>query len=130
MSWIQVNQKQTVEAGTPPATLQYRLQIDVAAANGIEPELFCYSVTDDTYSHVAALDDLLLYPAGRAQALADYVLYYRTARMNKLFPTATAAANASAGIQARLQRVNSDWGASQTSPFGGVDTFVYDSEDV
>ena len=101
----------------------------MAAANGIEPELFCYSVTDDTYSHVAALDDLRLYPAGRAQALADYVLYYRTARMNKLFPTATAAANASVGIQSRLKRVNKDWGASQTAPFGGVDTFVYDSED-
>lgn len=129
MSWIQVNQRQIVEDGTPPAALQYRLQVEVVAANGIEPELFCYSVSDDSYSHVAALDDLRRYPAGRAQALADYVLFYRTASMEKVFPTSTAAAAASAGIQARLQRVNSDWGLSQTAPFGGVDTFVYDSED-
>jgi hypothetical protein len=129
MSWIQVNQRQLVEAAAPPATLQYRLQIDVVAANGIEPELFCYSVSDDSYSHVAALDDLRLYPAGRAQALADYALFYRRANMDKVFTTSSAAARASAGIQARLARVNRDWGLSQTAPFGGVETFVYDSEE-
>jgi hypothetical protein len=129
MSWIQVNQRQTVEPAAPPAMLQYRLEVDVVAANGIEPELFCYSVSDDAYSHVASLEDLRLYPAGRAQAMADYALFYRTASMSKSFSTSAAAAAASSGIQVRLQRVNRDWGLSRTAPFGGVDTFVYDSED-
>ena len=125
MSWIQVNQSQTVEAAGD--ILRYRLSLDVTAASGIDRELFVFFVTDGAYSHVATISDLTLYPNNRADAVANDILFYRDSRTELVLSSQIVASNASSSAQARLARVNLDWGALGTAPFGGVETFIYDS---
>lgn len=122
-----MSQEQTVEAATSPALVQYRLHIEIVAAMGIEPELFVHDVTADSYKHVAALNDLQLYPNNKATALADDVMFYRKSSADLVFTDQATASNASSAIQARLKLVNSAAGAVSVAPFGGVETFVYDS---
>ena len=129
MSWIQVNQTQLVEAAAPPASIQYRLIIEITNANEIEPELFVFNVSDDAYSHVAAFRDLQIYPNSKAKAQAEDALFYRSTKIQLIFTDQERAYNAATGIQARLKRANADWGSSKTTPFGGVETFVYDSRE-
>jgi hypothetical protein len=127
MSWIQVTQTQTIEAGPPPVSVQYRLRVEVIAANSIEPELFVFDVTEDKYQHVAALNDLAIYPNNKAAALANDVMFYRASSMEYVASNQIQAAAAAQAIQVRLRLVNRGWGAVDTTAFGGVDTFVYDS---
>lgn len=130
MSWIQVNQTQTVEPAPPPATIQYRLSIEVVGAAQIEPQLFVFRTDTDQYLYVATVNDMKAYPPSKAQAQAEDSLFYRASSMTLVFSEQTVAATASTDIQARLARVNRDWGAVSASPFGGVETFIYDSEEL
>jgi len=128
MAWIQVTQHQMVEPAPPPATTQYRLRVAVDAAQGIEPQLFVVATTDDLFSHVATVADLSAYPPDKATAQARESLFYRVAAIDLLLTTQTMAVAASDQTQARLSRVVRDWGAVSEQPFGGVATFVYDSD--
>jgi hypothetical protein len=127
MSWIQVHQTQTIEAAPPPTGVHFRLAVAVVSSHGIEPELFVFGVNEDDYSHVAGIDDLRVYPGNRAEAVAQDLLFYRRSSMEMKFHTQPRAAQASEGIQARLAQVNREWGSLGVVPFGGVETFVYDS---
>ena len=128
MSWIQVNQTQTVEDAPAPGTIQYRLDVNVVASYGIDRELFVRSTDDDAYSHVATIGDLRGYPNNKATAQARNLDFYRATAAELIFTSQAVAAVASAQIQGRLMHVNRDWGALGGAPFGGVETFVYDSD--
>ena len=101
----------------------------MVAANEIEPELFVFFADDDAYSHVAGVDDLRIYPSNKAEAVSQERPFYRAAHVELVLHSQPLAVSAAAGIQARLALVNRDWGAIGTAPFGGVDTFIYDSRE-
>lgn len=129
MSWIQVTSSQTVVPAATSNDIRYRVAITVDAAQGIEKELFVYSLTDQAYSHPARYNDLILYPPEAATALANDLLFYRQASVELLFTTEAAAANALRNLLATLSSTNRTWGRAGAAPFGGSETVVYDSED-
>lgn len=129
MSWIQVNQNQIVEPAPPPATgLQYRIEFVVAAAEGIERELFVFRTNDDAFSHVATIEDLRLYSSNKATAQANDDDFYRRAEATLILRSQVLASKATKHTQDRLKRVNLDWGRTDTTEFGGIETIIYDSE--
>lgn len=122
-----MTQNQTVEVAPSSTNVQYRLDVSVVASYGIERELFVFDVTEDKYQHVATVGDMRLYPSNRATALANDVMFYRSNTMSYVTTNQIKAANAAQAIQGRLKLVNAEWGALDTTTFGGVETFVYDS---
>ena len=124
MSWIQVQQTQQFDA----EARKYDLTVLVSQASGVPRELFVTTVSDDAFSHVATVEDLALYPAGKAGALASESDFYREPLVVLRFDSAAQAAEVSAAILERLKRVNADWAATQDAPFGGIKTVIFDSE--
>lgn len=125
-----MTQNQFVEVAPSSANLQYRLDVSVAASYGIERQLFVFDVTADKYQHVATVADLRLYPNNKADALANDIMFYRSDKMSYITTNQVRAAAAAQAIQGRLRQVNAEWGALDTTTFGGVETFVYDSGDL
>lgn len=124
MSWIQVQQTQQFDA----EARKYDLTVVVSQSSGVPRELFVVGVSDDAYSHVAAFEDLTLYPAGKPGAMAAESDFYRDSCVVLRFDSAATAAAVSTAMLGRLKRVNTDWAAAQDAPFGGIETFIFDSE--
>lgn len=123
MSWIQVTQEQIITGDI------YTLKINIVNSNGIDQELFLFSTTDDKFQHVAKVEDLHIYPRTKADALSQGTLFYRKKEMEVNFYSKETAANASGYTQTRLKQLVLDWTGTEAIVFGGIETFVYDSQE-
>lgn len=127
MSWIQVMQKCEV---VDDAERSYETTLSVDAAYGIERQLFVLRTDDDSFQYVATTADLKEYPASKADAVANELHFYRASSTSPRWTTQEQALRFLKQAHARLRLVVKTVGStSDTSPFGGVDAFVYDSED-
>ena len=126
MSWIQVAQTNTIEDGEFP----YSMVLEVTDGSGIEKELFVLRVDDDTYQYVATSADLRAYPASKAEAEAQNTLHYRASKVSPRWATQIIAQKFLTQAHARLRSVVKAVGDTRSQPaFGGIEAFIYDSED-
>jgi len=126
MSWIQVDQVCTITDADPAS---FKVVLTVTNAYGIDKELFVVRLDDDTYQYVATSKDLTAYPTSKAKAQSLNTLFYRTDKADVSFTTENQALRFLAQTHTRLKSVVKAVNATSGETFGGVDTFVYDSED-
>lgn len=134
MSWIHVRLTQATRTGAPggpglPPVLSYEVSAEVTGASGITSSLFVYDVSDDTFSHVATLQDVLSLPESKADARDLGFSFYRRPTMTAAYAAKSVAAAAAQQTAIRLQRVNKDWQAQEPGTFDAVSEVTYDSGD-
>lgn len=127
MSWIQVTQTCKV---VEDAERAYETTLSVDAAYGIERQLFVLRRDDDSFQYVATTADLAEYPASKAEAQESDVQFYRASTTSPRWTSQDQALKFLSQARDRLRLVVRTVGATaETVPFGGIEAFVYDSED-
>lgn len=102
----------------------YQSENKVSASEGIPLALFVFTVSNDSYSHVASTHDLETYPTSRAEAVNDGVDYYRLPQVTREFDNITDAQAFALHVRSRLQFLSNDYPAVKDA-FEGSETYVY-----
>jgi hypothetical protein len=127
MSWIVVNQRETIVAQQGSLT-EYTVYTEVSDANGIPTELFVFDTSSDAFSSVALLWDIESWPPSKDEAVQKQLDFYRGNSCERTFTNKEKAAAFAADLQRRLQAVRIDWDGNEAVAFGGEQTFLYSSE--
>lgn len=102
----------------------YKSENTIVASEGIPLALFVFAVSDDSFSHVATTRDLEVYPASRAEAIAEGASFYRLATVAREYDTITDAQAFALSVRSRLQYLSQDYPATQDA-FVGTETYTY-----
>lgn len=101
----------------------YQVTETCTAANSFDTSIYIYRVTDDTYSHLATVADLLNYPVGKPAAVAAKAPYYRSNTVTRSFGTVSAALKFTEDLTRKAQILCNEYAPA-------VDTFVGDGSPV
>jgi len=103
----------------------YVVSMRVLTANGIEPQVFVFSL-DDVFSHVATTRDMANFPNSRAYAVENNLPFYRDVRMSLTLQSPALARTAREALDSRLAGLLAEWNAQPTPAFGEHFTKVYE----
>lgn len=99
----------------------YRVDDEVTASSGIDPEVFVFRTSDEAFNRIATVDDMMLLPNTRAQALIDGDDYYRLAQVVKDYESLKTADDAATTIVGRIKQLLVDYDAA-VNEFVGTTT--------
>jgi len=99
----------------------YRVADTVTSATGIPSQVFVFRTTDQEFSRVAAVDDLLELPDTLEAAVAEGCAYYRTAAMSRDYESMATAADFAAALKRDLKYLVIEYNKAVTL-FLGTDT--------
>ena len=114
-------QVRSVQAG--PA---YRTFDTVTASGGIQIQVFVFLVLDDSFQHVATVDNMVNLPNTKAQAILDGKDAYRLAVVQKDYPILKDAEEFAATLIQRMKLLVIEYDAAVNS-FVGTTTAVISS---
>ena len=99
----------------------YQVVDTATAATGIDTAVFVYATSTSAFSHVAAADDMSLWPNTRAAAVTASLAYYRATTVTQAFPAIADAVNFATYNNQRLQTLVNDYN-TVTHNFAGSTT--------
>lgn len=121
---ITLKQTNTVEEGATPDLIVYKSANEIVAAEGVELQLFVYTVEPDVFSHVATPYDLEQYPDNKADAISEGLTHYRRVDATKTFERLDVAEDFISGMQSRvrwlanvLDRIRETFTGEQTTTY-------------
>lgn len=106
-------QTRSVEAGP-----LYRVDDLATASAGIQKEVFVFQTIDDEFSRVATVDDMMLLPNSKAQAVLDGKDYYRGDHFVKDYESLQTANNVATAIVGRIKSLLVDYDVAVTAFVG------------
>lgn len=103
----------------------YEVSMHVLTANGIDAEVFVFSM-DDVFSHVATTRDMANFPNSRAYAVEHNLPFYRSTEMRLSLQNPSSARTAREALDSRLTGLLAAWNAQPVPAFGESTTKVYE----
>lgn len=94
----------------------------VDATTQMEPEIFVMRTTDDTFSHVAAVDDMMVYPNAKELNKG----FYRVAEVELLFVDVATAIAYATNVKCRVQALVSTY-TNDVATFVGSESETFNS---
>ncbi len=92
----------------------YRVKNEVTVASGISPAVFVFRTSDETFSHYAAVADLIQLPTDADSAIADGLGFYRQAEVTRDWDTVDEMNCDLADSKARIQLLVKEWAATNS----------------
>lgn len=104
-----------------PSPGVYRTADSVTDTVGIETQVFVFNVSDDSYSRVASVYDMLTYPNTKAAAVAADQPYYRDASVSKDITAIDVAKEFASNLKGSLKVLAVEYDAA-VNQFVGAET--------
>lgn len=87
----------------------YRVVDSCTTSDGIDPAVFVFRLSDDGFSHVATVRDLVTYPATRAAAVTAKADFYRLATVTFESPSVREANSFTVTVTHRVQALCNEY---------------------
>lgn len=100
--------KTTVDRSIPSDNT-FKVTFTVIDVVGIDFEVFVFDTEHGTFSRVASVYDMEVYPTSQSEAVSSELAYYRSKTVEKSFDTVNAAVNFETVTKNRLNTLADGW---------------------